>query len=291
VSSRLLNASTDNASAAGGIVKAGAGTMVLSGVNSYTGSTVVNAGTLNLADNAQLRFVIGATSGTNNSLTGAGTAVLNGDFAIDTTAAAALTSGTWVLENVTSLTGAYGSTFSVVNVDGTPWTDAGGDKWTKTVGANVWTFDETTGTLTLGTVTAGYASWAATNAGSGTASGDFDGDGVSNGIEWVLGGTGITKDLGKLPSVTTSGGNLVFTFVRDQQSISSDTVVSIEVGTTLAGWTNVYSVPGTAGTSGSPGTVTVTKDTPAAGKDTVTLTVTQAPDAKKFARLKVTTTP
>ncbi|GAA5121371.1 autotransporter-associated beta strand repeat-containing protein [Luteolibacter yonseiensis] len=290
VSSRLINATTDNASAAGGLVKAGAGTMVLSGVNSYTGNTVVNAGTLSLADNAQLRFVIGATSGTNNTLTGAGTAVIDGDFAIDTTAAAALTTGTWVLENVPSLTGAYGSTFSVVNPDGSPWTDAGGNKWTKAVGANLWTFDETTGTLTVGSA-GGFASWSATNAGNGAASGDFDGDGVSNGVEWVLGGTGTTKDLGKLPAVSTSAGNLVFTFVRDQQSISPDTVVTIEVGTSLASWPEVYVVPGTAGTSGSPGTVAVTKDTPAAGKDTVTLTVPQAPDAKKFARLKVNIVP
>lgn len=43
----------------------------------------VSAGTLALADNAQLRFVIGATSGTNNRITGAGTVTLDGDFNID----------------------------------------------------------------------------------------------------------------------------------------------------------------------------------------------------------------
>lgn len=290
VSSPLLNATTDNGSAIGGLTKAGTGTMVLSGANTYTGNTVVNAGTLTLADNAQLRFAIGATSGVNNSLTGAGTAVINGDFVIDTSAAAALTSGTWVLENVTSLTGAYGSTFSVMNPDGSLWTNAGGDKWTKAIGGNVWTFDETTGTLSIG-AGSGYTSWAAAHAGGGTATGDFDGDGVSNGLEWVLGGNETTNDLSKLPAISTSAGNLLFTFIRDQQSISADTAVSIEMGTTLATWTDVYTVPGTAGTSGTPGTVTVTKDSPVAGKDTVTLSVAKAPDAKKFARLKVTTTP
>ncbi len=290
VSARLINASADNANAAGGLIKSGAGTMVLAASNSYTGSTLVNAGTLNLADNAQLRFVIGATTGINNSLTGAGTAVLEGDFAIDTTAAAALTTGTWLLENVSSLTGAYGSNFSVVNPDGSLWTNAGSDKWTKTVGSSIWTFDETAGTLSLAQ-SAGFGTWSAAHAGGGTATGDFDGDGVSNGLEWVLGGNETTKDLGKLPAVSTSAGNLIFTFVREQQSISADTTVTIEVGTTLTGWPSVYSVPATAGTSGSPGTVTVTKDVPVVGKDTVMLSVAQSPDATKFARLKVVITP
>jgi hypothetical protein len=103
----------------------------------------------------------------------------------------------------------------------------------------------------------------------------------------VLGGLETTNDLGKLPGVSTTGGNLIFTFVRDQQSISADTTVSIETSTDLAGWPNSYGVPDIA----TPvGTVTVAKDT-APGKDTVTLTVPQAPDVKKFAHLKVVITP
>ena len=46
------------------------GTLTLGGINTYTGNTTVNAGTLVLADNAQLRFAIGATSGTNNHARG-----------------------------------------------------------------------------------------------------------------------------------------------------------------------------------------------------------------------------
>ena len=268
------------------LTKSGSGTQTLTGISTYSGNTVVNAGTLALADNARFQFTIGATSGTNNSLTGSGTVTLDGDFAIDVSAASALSTGTWVLENATSLTGAYGATFTVVDPDGTPWTDAGSDKWTKTVGTKTWTFTETTGTLTVSE--SGYGSWATAHAGGGAPGADFDGDGVSNALEWVLGGLETTGDLGKLPGASVSGGNLIFTFVRDQQSINADTTVEIEVGTTLAAWSETYSVPGTAGTSGSPGTVTVTKDSPATGKDTVTLSVAQAPDAKKFARLKVT---
>lgn len=268
------------------IIKSGTGSFTLTGLNTYTGNTTVNDGTLVLADNARMGFALGATSGANNALTGAGAVTLDGDFTIDVTAASALTSGTWLLEDLASVSGAYGATFSVMNPDGSLWTDAGNDLWTKVDGPKTWTFDETTGTLTL--ASAGFSGWATTHAGGGTASGDFDNDGVSNGLEWVLGGDELTNDLAKLPTVATTGGNLIINFVRDQQSISADTTLQIEVGTTLAAWPEVYAVPDTAGTSGSPGTVTVTKDSPVAGKDTISLSTPQAPDAKKFARLKVT---
>jgi autotransporter-associated beta strand protein len=136
-----------------GIIKRGTGELILTAKNTYNGPTVISAGTLTLADNAELTFVIPATQPDGNStITGAGTAVLNGDFHIDTalTDATALLAGTWQLENVTSLSGAYGSSFQVVDGTSTPWMDAGSDTWTTTVaGRRVYTFDETTGTLTL----------------------------------------------------------------------------------------------------------------------------------------------
>ena len=152
------------ANTSGGLTKNGAGTLTLSGANTYTGNTVVNDGTLDLAATGQLKFVLGDSSGVNNSISGT-TATLKGSFVIDTTAADALSSGTWTLENVASLTGpaGYDATFTVAGFN-----DAGGNKWTKNVGPKTYTFDETTGVLTLG-VASGYASWASTNAGGQTA--------------------------------------------------------------------------------------------------------------------------
>jgi autotransporter-associated beta strand protein len=173
------------------VIKEGAGTWILAGDNTYTGNTTVNAGTLELADDAQLKFVLGATSGTNNAISGAGTATLSGDFVIDTTAADALATGSWTLENVSTLTGPYGSTFSVIG-----FTDAGGNKWTKANGpTKVYTFDETTGILTLGPA-GGFSSWAATNAPGQTVDQDHDGDGVPNGVEYFMGlsGSGFTAN-------------------------------------------------------------------------------------------------
>ena len=279
----------------GNLIKTGAGTLDLGGMNTYVGNTTVNAGTLHLLNTGKLTFVLGATSGTTNAVTGTGTVIFDGAFAIDTTAAAALTTGSWVIDTTTTLAASYGSTFTVTNPDGSLWTNAGGGKWTKTVGVKIWTFNTATGTLTV--AGNGFAGWAATHAGGQTATQDYDGDGVSNGLEWVLGGNETTNDIGKLPTGTIDSlGNLVFTFVRDQQILTdSGTTVQIQVGTDLAGWTETYTVGvDTASSTGSPGatgTVTVTPNTPVSGKDTITLTEPQGADAKKFARLQVLITP
>jgi hypothetical protein len=133
-----------------------------------------------------------------------------------------------------------------------------------------------------------YTTWALTNApntGNNPAA-DEDGDGVSNGLEFVLKGTITTNDLGKLPTVaTTPGGDMTFTFVRDQDSVDASVAVSIEVGTTLASWPDVYPVPDAA-----PGAPPVAVVDNGDGTDTVTLTLTRAPDTEKFARLKVVIT-
>ena len=76
--------------------------------------------------------------------------------------------------------------------------------------------------------------------------------------------------------------------IRDQASIDGSTAVQIEVGTTLANWPDSYTVPDGAAAN-NPG-VTVAKDSPSAGFDTVTLTLVRAPDETKFARLKVNVT-
>jgi hypothetical protein len=134
-----------------------------------------------------------------------------------------------------------------------------------------------------------FAAWAAINAPTGGPGDDFDADGVSNALEFVLGGTKNTADASKLPVANVSGGNLVFTFVRDQISADGVTGVKIEIGTTLAAWAGSYTV-GTD-TAGSTAGVTVSKNDPGAGLDTVSLTLPMAPDSKKFARLSVEIAP
>jgi autotransporter-associated beta strand protein len=231
----------------GSLGKSGAGAMVLSGVNNYTGDTIVNAGSLQLADNAQLKFALGATSGTNNSISGAGTVTLDGDFTIDTTAADALATGTWTLENVPALPGAYGSTFSVVG-----FTDAGNNKWTKPNGpTKIYTFDETTGVLTLG-ASAGYPSWASANAGGQAADLDFDNDGTSNGVEYFMNAAaGFTANpqLNGSNTITwPNGGNIPASAYGTQFVVQTSPDLSI--------WTDVPLGQLTTNTDGPGGSLT-----------------------------------
>lgn len=236
------------------VTKDGIGTWILAGANTYTGNTTVNDGTLELADDAQLKFVLGATSGVNNSISGAGTVILNGDFVIDTTAAAALTSGTWTLDNSSSPT--YGSTFSVVG-----FTDAGGDKWTKDLGSSIYTFDETTGVLTL--AKAGYASWidgffpGETNPSIIGPAADPDNDGIPNGVEMVIGGDPkLGMDTALLPTLELvtdpvgspaipAGNYLLFTYRRSDLSVAAGVTADCETDTDLvAPWTPATGAPG-----------------------------------------------
>ena len=217
----------------GATVTVDGGTLTLTGANVYDGNTTVNAGTLELTDNAQLKFVLGATSGSNNSLSGAGTATLNGDFVIDTTAADALASGTWTLENVTSLNGAYGSSFSVVGFD-----DAGGDKWTKVNGTKLYTFDETTGILTLASASA-FDSWATAKGLTGAAgfeagkADDPDNDGKNNLYEFAFDGNPLSgsEDAKVVGKIATIEGDQVLTLTMP---VRSGATFSTSVGDQLS---------------------------------------------------------
>lgn len=221
-----------------GLIKSGAGKLVLQGINTHTGNTTVNAGTLQLKDDARLTFVIPA-SGASNKITGAGTAELDGDFQINTTAAAALTTGTWTLEDVTG-TATYGSTFQVVESTGTPWTSSG-DKWTKVSGTQLWTFDETTGVLTL--TIAGYDAWATAYGLTGNdalRTSDPDNDGFSNLQEFLFGASPVVST-GSLVTMSQSGGNLVLTWLQRE----TGSAYQLKESTTLANgsWTTSSLVP------------------------------------------------
>jgi fibronectin-binding autotransporter adhesin len=271
------------------------GNLTLSGPsNTYTGDTIViNGGSLTLADNTQLRFSTGATSGTSNKLTGTGTATLDGDFNIDTTLtdASALTSGTWTLENVASPT--YNGTFQVLS-GVTPWNNSG-DEWSKSVGAKTYTFNKVSGILTL-TSSGGYDAWATSNGLTGLDANfdaDPDNDGLDNGLEFVLGGqpnpaNANSNSNGLLPKIAQTGGNMTFTFNREDLS---------EPGVTLTfQWSTDLTFPSPANDVpiGPDDSVTdtivvdVTEDDPDADTDKIVITVpaAKAVGGKVFGRLK-----
>jgi autotransporter-associated beta strand protein len=225
----------------GGLHKTSAGTLTLSGTHTCLGNTTVDAGTFELAASGSLGFVLGTTSGANNSLTGAGTVILDGTFVIDTSAADALDSGTWILENVGALTGPYGPAFSVAGFN-----DAGGNRWTKDLSpTKTYTFDETTGVLTLEAApVAAFFSWISGTFANGRIpldqrgpNDDYDGDGIPNLIEYAIAGQDPTVASASIGSVT--GGTLRF---DKRQPLAADLTYAIQQSSDLGiadDWTEI----------------------------------------------------
>ncbi|MDB4356663.1 autotransporter-associated beta strand repeat-containing protein [bacterium] len=145
------------------ITKVGTGTQSLSGLNTYTGNTVIEDGVITVAAGGQLTMRPYA-DGVNNVISGggAGTGTLNFDGALNITLTDAVVGGTWVLIDDTALELNYGSTFSVSGarvVDEELTTYAftsdgaavGSGVWTLVEeGGNTWVYNEATRTLTSG---------------------------------------------------------------------------------------------------------------------------------------------
>jgi len=132
-------------SGAGSLIKDGSGTLTLSGANTYQGNTTISNGTLVLGPSGGLTFYV--TDSATNKVTGSGTATLNGTFTINTSAVTAAT-GSWPLVDTT--TKSFGGTFGLT--DGvTAWGTPVGTVFTKVDGLRTWTFDTSTGVLSLTT--------------------------------------------------------------------------------------------------------------------------------------------
>ncbi len=270
-------------STGGGLTKSGAGTLTLSGANTYTGNTTVSAGTLELAATiGSLKFVP-TTNGVSNKITGTGTLALKGIFNIDLSGAAATPGNSWTLVDVATLSETFDSTFSV-----TDFTESA-DVWTKPDGANVWTFRESTGVLTY-SVAAGYTSWIDTpafglTAGQKGESADPDNDGTANLLEFVLNGNPSVSDPSILPELNVTTTDFEFTYNRRDDSLTPETIQTFQYGTDLSAWTSVV-VPADSDTVGAA-TITVTDGTPA---DTVKISIPKSsvsPSTKLFGRLQI----
>lgn len=131
-----------------------------------------------------------------------------------------------------------------------------------------------------------YDSWAAANgipgAGPGT---DSDGDGIDNGIEFVIGGDPSDSDSNHLlPVVTLDTNYLNFSFRRADVAAGFDPVV--EYGSSLGAWTEAANgLP-----VGNPVVIEETNNFHGNGIDRVTVRIPRVlanPGSKLFARLKV----
>jgi autotransporter-associated beta strand protein len=297
ISDAIAN-TTGTGGGAVGLRKLGTNTLVLSNANTYAGPTNVDQGTLSVTGS------LGATAVSVNGGTLSGNGNFGGDVtiaagAVHSLAVAATTAsqdtiainGTLAMEGSTlSLSaastpaaGVYVLATATAGITGTP-TIINYNGITGTVSVDT---GSTPKRLLLTVAGAPYGIWADANAPGRAADDDFDGDGVPNAIEFVLGGDKDSNDADKLPTVAISGGNMTFTFIRKRESIDPSVSVTIEVGTNLTAWPDVFTVG--ADTAGSTEGVTVTDN--GDSSDTITLTIPQAALSNKFARLKVGISP
>jgi autotransporter-associated beta strand protein len=125
-----------------------------------------------------------------------------------------------------------------------------------------------------------YSSWA----GSAVFTDDANGDGVRNGLAWILGASGPgVSAIDKLPVVATPAGFLTLDF--DRVTAHSPAKLYVEYGNDLVGWTKVE-IPAASGTFGGDLEVVVTSGT--LDQLLVKIPTIHAFGGKLFARLSTT---
>ncbi|MEI6606273.1 MAG: Ig-like domain-containing protein [Verrucomicrobiota bacterium] len=242
----LSNGSWANPTA---VTKAGSGTWTLSGSNTYSGATSVTAGVL----------VIAKATALGSGALAIGTGVKLQLNYTGTRQVAALT-----LNGVAKPNGTYGSTASPAP----NMTDA---------------YFAGTGMVTVGPLPPGFTGWAndpaqgLTTGGNNGPLDDPDHDGISNMLEFVLGGAPLTASSAILPVMTPGVTGYRFEYDRGHLSLPPATTQVVQYGSDLTGWSQIV-IP-----SASAGSVTIT---PGSTSDHVSVMLPNL-GAMGFVRLQV----
>ena len=238
-----------------GLTKINSGTTTLSGANTYTGNTTVSAGTLSMTTTKDL-----SDASTVSIATGA---VLN--LAVDEVDDVAVLN----FAGVAQADGTYDSTNSGGLITGSGSIRVGGEQPTNDVASWAATFTASDASFTGSPATDPLT--------------DYDNDGLSNLLEYVLGGSPIANQDTAVPTVSQDATHMIFTYNRSDISTATgnDVTIKAEYAADLSGsWTEA--VNGTA-------SVVIEEDT-SADPDVVTVKVPLA-GTEQFIRLNVVTGP
>jgi len=132
-----------------------------------------------------------------------------------------------------------------------------------------------------------FANWAAANGLSGDPTADFDQDGLDDALEYVFGNNPKGANANIAQSTRGAGGELIFTFLRDDDSETADMLLALEAGTDLVNWPLVFTVRATTATSTAGVEVEENGNAP----DLITITVPDQGAGLLFGRLKATVSP
>jgi autotransporter-associated beta strand protein len=313
----------DPGSTGGGLTKIGTGSLTLSAANTYTGPTLVNEGSLIVnADHSGATGAVSVGDGTGsiNSAILGGTGPISGNVTLADDGAIA--PGTSV-GNLGVLGNISGTGSLLVQIDGATADKliVGGTLNISTMKLDVSelsapsesvyvivdassaitgaAFAAVTGIPSGYTLTYNYNDGVDTHnialvfsggspfqtwAGAAAYTDDANGDGVDNGLAWILGAA--NKDvsaLNKLPAAAVSGGFLTLNFTR--VSPYAPAKLYVEYGNNLVGWTKLE-IPAASGTIGGDIEVVVSAGSP--NPVQVKIPTTHAAGGKLFTRLSST---
>lgn len=298
ISTELEPSDTNTGVNEGALVKQGAGTLQFAGgiTHSYTGSTTIAAGTL-MADGAipgSLTVSAGATlePGASAGTLGAGATTLDGTYRCEVAGTGSdrlnvtgnLQLGTESALNLVAISGGFTESEYIIAT----WTGTLTGTFATVTGLPqnyTLNYDTTNKRITLVAAGNSFTQWATAQSivGEG-ANVDTDGDGIPNGIEFVIGGdpSGPNSDSSSLlPKAVLNGDYLDFTFRRTVASAVFNPYV--QYGSNLTGWTTAV--------NGQNGIIVIIGDEqPEAGVDLITVRIPKAlaTDDKLFGRLGVT---
>jgi autotransporter-associated beta strand protein len=269
------------------LTKSGAGTFTIAGANTYTGATTINGGTLALGALGTLpnASAVSIGAGTLNAATTgtetAGTLDVTGNATISLAAGAQLVfadssgGGTATWAGNLSIGGfVSGSSLNFGSSSGLT-----AQQLSKISATGFTNFGlDAEGDLTADPVSGGtFADWLIANAPATGFVTDTDNDGLSNGVENVLGSNPNAYNAG-LTEVSSTATSVIFKHTLNP-TVASDVTYGYEWSTDLTEWKT------TGQTNTGLTTATITPSAPVLGVVTVTVTITGGPSAKLFGRL------